>query len=63
MGVMERSGNLRKDLNEDILETVNSHRDYCHHEQTNLEAKTAALKQLEKEVEESKDAEPEKHCK
>lgn len=50
VSVMERSGNLRKDLKKDNLEAVSSLRNYFAHEQTNLEAKTAAHKNLKKRL-------------
>jgi DNA repair ATPase RecN len=55
--VMERSGKLRKDLKKDtrILEAVSNLRNYFAQEQTNLQAKTAAHKKLEKEVKDRKD--------
>ena len=55
VGVTERSCNLRNDLKKDILEAVSSLRNYFVKVQTNLEAKTAAYKELEKEVKEGKD--------
>ena len=55
VSVTERSCNLRNDLKKDILEVVSSLRNYFVKVQTNLEAKTAAYKELEKEVKEGKD--------
>ena len=55
VSVTERSCYLRKDLKKDILEAVSSLRNYFVKVQTNLEAKTAAHKELEKEVKEGKD--------
>ena len=55
VSVKERSGNLRNDLKKDILEVVNSLRNYFVHVQTNLVAKTAAHKELEREFKQSKD--------
>jgi hypothetical protein len=50
-----KEGKLRKDLKEDILEAVNSLTNYFAQVQTNLEAKTAAHKELEKEVKGKRD--------
>ena len=55
VSVTERSCNLRNDLKKDILEAVSSLRNYFVKVQTNLEAKTAAHKVLEKQVKEGKD--------
>jgi hypothetical protein len=55
VSVTERSSNLRNDLKKDILEVVSSLRNYFLHVQTNLEDKTAAHKELEREVKQSKD--------
>ena len=55
VSVTERSSNLRIDLKQDILEAVSSLRNYFVHLQTNLEAKAAAPKELEREVKQSKD--------
>jgi hypothetical protein len=58
VSVTERSGKLRTDLKETILEAVRSLRNYYYyaHVQTNIETKTAAHKELEKEVKGSKAA-------
>jgi len=55
VSVTERSSNLRIDLKQDILEAVSSLRNYFVHVQTNLEAKTAAHKELEREIKQRKD--------
>ena len=55
VGVTEKSGNLRKDLRKDILEEVSSLRNYSVQVQTELEAKTTAHKELEREVRESRE--------
>ena len=55
VSVTERSCNLRNDLKKDILEAVSSLRNYFVKVQTNLDAKTAAYKELEKKVKEGKD--------
>jgi hypothetical protein len=55
VSVTEQSSSLRNDLKKDILEAVSSLRNYFVHVQTNLEAKTAAHKELERDVKESKD--------
>ena len=55
VSVTERSGNLRNDLKKDILEVVSSLRTNFVQVQSNLEAKPAAHKDLEREVKESKD--------
>jgi ribosomal protein L29 len=54
VSITERSGNLRKYLKKEILEAVSSLRNYFAHVQTNLESKTEANKELEKEVNECK---------
>jgi hypothetical protein len=46
VGVTEKSGNLRNNLREDMLEAVSSLRIYFVQVQTKLEAKTAAHKEL-----------------
>jgi hypothetical protein len=53
--VTERSGNLQNDLKKDIFEAVSSLRNYFVQVQTKTEAKTAAYKELERQVKESKD--------
>jgi hypothetical protein len=55
VSVTERSRNLSNDLRKDILEAVSSPRNYFVQAQSNLEAKTAAYKELAREVKESKD--------
>ena len=54
VNITERSGNLRKDLKKEILEAVSNLRHYFAHVKTNLESKTEANKELEKEVKECK---------
>jgi len=55
VSITERRGNLRSDLRKDILEEVSSLRNYFGHTQSNLEAKTAAYKELAREAKESKE--------
>jgi TolA-binding protein len=55
VGVTEQSGNLRNDLRKDILQAVSKLRDYFSHVQTELEAKTAVHKELERQVRESRE--------
>jgi hypothetical protein len=55
VGVTEQSGNLRNDLRKDILEAVSTLRNYFVQVQTELEAKTAAHKELERQVRESRE--------
>jgi len=55
VGVTEKSGNLRNDLRKDILEAVSSLRNYFVQVETELEAETAAYKELEREARESKE--------
>lgn len=55
IGVIEKSGNLRNDMRKDILEAVSSLQNYFVQVQSELEAKPAAHKELEREAKESRE--------